>query len=497
MRLPATQPTTLRGGAALSAPIWMAMPPETHSALLTTGPGPGSLLAAAAQWQQLSVSYDDTAAELTQVLATVQTGPWQGPSATAYLAAHAPYLTWLEQASAHSAVTAAQHQTVAAAYSGALAAMPSLEELATNHAVHGILLATNFFGVNTIPIAANEADYTRMWLQAANTMAVYDATATAAVAASPQIQPAPVIVASQAEATPAAGGVDSQWPQDITRLFADLGSPGQIEELLHYFQQFFEGLGFDPVIAAVLAGMALVAYDMLWYPYYASYALLLLPFFAPALSALSALKLLPLLTAHQSPTEQRPDTIGAPSPADGTVDSPAAVTAAPATASAASTVANPAPPTAGAPIIAPGVDGIAGMIAYLVPGLTPPGVGAGPKVGTTASDSVVAPSSATSQRAAVAHVRGQRIRRSKTRTHGYRHEFLQATEGAAMSSTVGAGPAGQPGANPAVAPATRAAGLARPAGKGVTRSVPLLPTSWSAGDPVGQLAQPMNDGEEE
>lgn len=477
----------------MTAPIWMAVPPEVHSALLSTGEGPGSLLAAAAQWQELSSQYSAIATELSQVLAEVDTTSWQGASATQYVAAHAPYLAWLEQSSSNSAVRATQHETAAAAYSIALAAMPTLAELATNHAIHGLLLATNFFGVNTIPIAINEADYFRMWIQAADTMATYQASAIGVTSAVPPAQPAPAILTPAGEAQP--GQLN---PRDFVtqalEFLSQLGTPEQIQELLTSFEQFFGQLGFSPPVSVVLAIILLLLYDFLWYPYYASYALLLLPFFTPALSALSALSILndvALLPTTDSTLGQLPVAEAGSSQHHGGSDTEAAVAPAPSSAPGGnSSTPNPAHNTTAAATVDNASPSLS--INYAVPGLGPPRVTFGPKTGArepdTASDAVkdvtAAPMSSVS-----AHTRRKQRSKMKAGAHGYRDEFLVATtdtgdtgeadnvELPAQATTLrGAGPLGWSGTEP-TAIATPA-GMVQLSSESASTTVPLLPASW-------------------
>lgn len=475
----------------MTGPVWMALPPEVHSALLSSGPGPGPMLAAAGQWQALAAQYQTAAAELGQILAGVRAGAWQGSSAEQYVAAHLPYLAWLERAAIHSELSAAAHQTAAAGYSSALATMPTLVELAANHARHAILSATNFFGINTIPLAVTEADYMRMWMQAAETMTVYEAVSSAAVSAVPAAEPPPRILAPTVDASTVQNPAVA--PQDLAgsleKLLRDIAN--FLADPYSHFLQFFERLGLNPVTAGVLAAIAVLLYDVLWYPYYASYALLLAPLFAPLLSALSALSALALLFRLDLP-ELSPNV-----PAEGLPDSvadrdvPPAAAAVPTHTAPTTSTATPSMNTGTATSGAATDAGAPGSpVAYAVPGFRPPAERFGPAADqqAVAKTAQALAAAAAAQSAAAASSRSRRVRRGRIREPGYRYEYMDATDTEAdphipddtadsmiTASATGAGLLG----GPAHGADTTATGLVEQATSELRAVTPLLPKTWT------------------
>ena len=149
-----------------------ALPPEINSGRMYTGPGSGSMLAAAAAWDGLAGQLRSTAASYSSAISGL-TADWQGPSSVAMAAAAAPYAAWMSATAAQAEQTAAQARAAAAAYETAFAATVPPPVITANRAALASLLATNIFGQNTAAIATTEAQYAGMWARDAAAMYGY------------------------------------------------------------------------------------------------------------------------------------------------------------------------------------------------------------------------------------------------------------------------------------------------------------------------------------
>jgi PPE-repeat protein len=155
------------------------LPPEVTSALIHSGPGAESLIAASGAWQQLGTNLEDSAENYAAVLSSLAEA-WHGPSATAMFQAVQPYVTWLQTTAQQAQQTASSAMAAAAAFNSVQAAVVPTAQVAANRTLLAQLLATNGFGRNLPAIAETEAQYQSMWANNSAAMTRYQAASSQA-----------------------------------------------------------------------------------------------------------------------------------------------------------------------------------------------------------------------------------------------------------------------------------------------------------------------------
>ena len=162
-----------------------ALPPEINSARMYAGPGSGPMMAAASAWDALAAELESYAAGYSATLAELQGQTWSGGASLAMAGAVAPYVAWATTTAAQAEQAAGQARFAAAAYEAAFVATVPPQVVAANRIQLATLVATNFFGQNTMAIAATEAQYAEMWAQDAAAMYGYAASSSAAATLTP------------------------------------------------------------------------------------------------------------------------------------------------------------------------------------------------------------------------------------------------------------------------------------------------------------------------
>jgi PPE-repeat protein len=154
----------------------LTLPPEITSALIHSGPGAEPLLEAAAAWQLLGTSLEESASSSSSVLSSLA-GAWHGPAAVAMIEAVEAYLAWMRATAQQCLQIAASADAAAAAFTSTRAAVVPVATVTANRTRLVQLWATNRFGSNLPAIAQTEAQYQSMWANNSAAMIRYQAAA--------------------------------------------------------------------------------------------------------------------------------------------------------------------------------------------------------------------------------------------------------------------------------------------------------------------------------
>jgi PPE-repeat protein len=215
------------------AMIWHGMPPELNTARLMAGAGDAPMLQAAAGWEALAIFLETQADELAGSLAALSS-TWSGAASERAVSATMPMVIWLRTTALQAQKRALQATAQASSYATAMTTTPPIPEIEENHITHAVLEATNFLGINAVPIGVNEADYfIRMWNQAAFAMDAYQAETVANTLFEPIPPMTPIVIPGVGESTVGAalGQIAAQAPGAVARetAIAHVGAQATVE----------------------------------------------------------------------------------------------------------------------------------------------------------------------------------------------------------------------------------------------------------------------------
>lgn len=218
------------------------LPPEVNSARMYAGFGSAPLMDAAASWNATAAQLAEAAARVSSTV-TALAGVWIGPSAAAMSAAVGTYSTWLATTATHAETTATAATAAADAFEAAFAATVPPAEIAANRALCAFLVATNFLGVNTAAIMANEAVYAEFWAQDVAAMTAYQANSAAATSGLPQWTAAPQVAKTANLANTATSATAGTAQSVLSNLWADWINPSTLLGQLNVYSQAFVSSG--------------------------------------------------------------------------------------------------------------------------------------------------------------------------------------------------------------------------------------------------------------
>jgi len=239
------------------------LPPEVNSGRMFAGPGPSSLLAAAASWSSAGEGLFTAAQAYRATLSDLATA-WMGRSSAAAVSSGVLYATWLEATAAQALHTSAQLDATVAAFEAAHAATVHPAIVFSNREQVATLNATNLLGVNTPAIMALEAVYAEMWAQDATAMYTYLASSVETWKLDRFTPPAqsttPSAVTAQPAAVTEAAATPAGSAQSVLSSLSNFFSDPTVQTVNGYLENVVSGGSFNPTN---IAGLLFSGHDFL------------------------------------------------------------------------------------------------------------------------------------------------------------------------------------------------------------------------------------------